>query len=308
MQPEKIAVVVNPVSANGKTGKRWPQVEEAFKKAGVAIDFTFTKAPGHATEITKKYLKEGYNLIISVGGDGTANEVVNGFFEKDKPINELAAAGFMSTGTGRDFGRTIGTPKMINEAVEHILKSTVRSIDLGRVTFLNNDGQKEQRLFLNIAGLGLDGETVARVNRTSKAFGGFISFLWGTLISLLLYKNKQMTITIDGKEVFSEKLVVLVIGNGRYFGGGMHIAPKAEIQDGFFDLVVIKDMTKLNLIANLPKVYAGTHLDHPQIASFRGRKITVSSPEATLLDLDGEQPGLAPVEIEIWPAAMPLKG
>lgn len=308
MQPNKIAVVVNPVSANGKTGKRWPLVKEAFEKTGAKIDYTFTTGPLHATEITKNYLKEGYNLIVSVGGDGTANEVVNGFFEQGKPVNELASAGFMSAGTGRDFGRTIETPKGINEAVEHILKSVVRPIDLGQVSYINNAGEKEKRLFINIAGLGLDGETVARVNRTSKSLGGFISFLWGTVVSLMLYKNKQMTILVDGSEIVNEKIAVVVVGNGRYFGGGMCIAPGAEVSDGLFDVVVIKNMTKPTLLANLPRVYKGTHLTHPEVASLRGRKVTVYSPEMALLDLDGEQPGRAPVEIEILPGVMPLKG
>jgi len=308
LQPNKIAVVVNPASANGKTGKKWPEVEDAFKKAGAAIDFCFTTAPHHATEITRKYLHDGFNLIISVGGDGTANEVVNGFFEGGKPINELAAAGFMSTGTGRDFGRTIGTPKVINEAVQHILNSKVRSVDLGQVTYINNENKQEKRFFINIAGLGLDGETVARVNRTSKALGGFISFLWGTLVSLILYKNKTMTILIDGKEVFNEKVAVIVVGNGRYFGGGMCIAPEADISDGQFDIVVIKGMAKTKLIFNLPKVYAGKHLFHPNITSMRGGKIAVLSSDNTLLDLDGEQPGKAPVEIELIPGAFQLKG
>ncbi len=308
MQPNKIAVVVNPASANGKTGKKWPEVENAFKNAGVSIDVTFTGAPHHATEITRNYLYDGYNLIISVGGDGTANEVVNGFFEDGKPINELAAAGFMSTGTGRDLGRTIGTPEGINEAVLHILNSPVRSVDLGRVNYISNEGKQEKRSFINIAGIGLDGETVARVNRTSKALGGFISFLWGTLVSLLLYKNKAMTISIDGKEVFKEKVAVIVVGNGRYFGGGMCIAPGADISDGEFDIVVIKGMTKASLIVNLPKVYAGKHLFHPNITTMKGKNVVVYSSESALLDLDGEQPGKAPVEIELLPGAMQLKG
>lgn len=308
MPSPKIALVVNPVSANGTTAKRWPEVEAAFQEADAEFSYSFTEAPEHATDITRTYLQQGYDLIISVGGDGTANEVVNGFFNEGQVINPQAAAAFMSTGTGRDLGRTIGTPPSINEAVKHILQSSVRSVDLGRVTFKNNQDAEDVRYFINVAGLGLDGDTVARVNHTSKALGGFVSFLWGTLISLMLYKNKKMTITVDGVEICSEPVTVIVIGNGRYFGGGMCIAPRAAIDDGLFDIVILRGLSKPALIVNLPKVYCGKHLDHPRITSLRGKQIIVGSPEGALLDLDGEQPGSTPVTIELIPAALNLKG
>ena len=309
MQSSRIAVVVNPASANGTTAKRWPEVAAAFAEAGVEITHSFTEAPGHATAITHKYLNDGYNLIVSVGGDGTANEVVNGFFRDDgQLINSQASVAFMSTGTGRDLGRTIGTPPTVKEAVSHILNSPLRPIDLGRVTFTENSGERQNRYFVNVAGLGLDGDTVARVNRTSKALGGFISFLWGTLVSLMLYKNKQMSITVDGALICDEPVTVVVIGNGRYFGGGMCIAPNAIIDDGLFDIVILRGLSKPALLINLPKVYGGKHLNHPRITSLRGRKISINSKEQALLDLDGEQPGRAPVEIELLPAAFNLKG
>jgi len=274
----------------------------------VKISHKFTERPLHATTITRDYLQEGYDLIISVGGDGTANEVVNGFFSSGQLINRQAAVAFMSTGTGRDLGRTIGTPPTIPEAVQHILQGSIRSIDLGQVAFINNQGAEEIRYFINVAGLGLDGDTVARVNRTSKALGGFISFLWGTLVSLMLYKNKQMTITVDDAEICSESITVVVIGNGRYFGGGMCIAPGAIIDDGLFDIVILRGLSKPALLANLPKVYGGTHLSHPRITSLRGRKVNITSTGEALLDLDGEQPGRAPINVKLLPAAIYLKG
>jgi len=308
LQQIKIAVVVNPASANGTTGRRWPEVADALEEAGARYDYTFTEAPYHATEITARYLKDGYDLIISVGGDGTANEVINGFFKKGILINEQAAVSFMSTGTGRDLGRTIGTPAGIREAVNHLMKSTDRLVDVGKVSFTNKQGNREVRYFINVAGLGLDGDTVARVNRTSKALGGFVSFLWGTVISLLLYKNRQMKITVDDREVCDEPVTLVVIGNGCYFGGGMQIAPNAKIDDGLFDIIILRGFSKPALLANLPKVYGGKHLNHPRISSLRGKKIEVTSAEGALLDLDGEQPGSTPVEVELLPGAIKLRG
>lgn len=308
MEDCKLAVIVNPASANGSTEKRWPEIAAALQQEGLSFTHTLTEAPGHATEITASYLRDGYNLILSVGGDGTANEVVNGFFVDNISAKKDAAVGFLSTGTGRDLGRTLGTPKEPTEAVRHILKAPLRQVDVGKITFSNSDGDKVLRYFINVAGLGLDGDTCDRVNRTSKALGGFISFLWGTVVSLALYKNKNMSITVDEKLICDEPVTIIVAGNGRYFGGGMCVAPHAEIDDGLFDIIILRNLSKLNLLYNLPKVYSGSHLNHPRITSLRGKKITVTSGGDALLELDGEQTGQAPVEIEILPGAITIKG
>jgi diacylglycerol kinase (ATP) len=304
----KTAVVVNPVSANGTTFKRWPEIAASFKREGLSFVYSLTERPGHATEITRRYLSEGYDLIISVGGDGTVNEVVNGFFVNGNMVGNNAALSFISTGTGRDLGRTIGMPTDTDDAIRHILKSPLRPVDVGKVTYVDNHGKKAVRYFINVAGLGLDGDIAVRVNRTSKALGGFISFLWGTVITLLLYKNQNMTISIDEKQICDEPITIIVIGNGCYFGGGMYVAPNALIDDGFFDIIILENLSKVELLINLPKVYRGSHLSHPRINSFRGKKVKVSAYGSVLLELDGEQPGRAPVEIELLEKALQLKG
>jgi len=140
----------------------------------------------------------------------------------------------------------------------------------------------------------LGGDTVARVNRTSKALGGFVSFLWGTVVSLCLYKN----IIVDGETICDEPITVVVAGNGRFFGGGMCVAPNAVIDDGYFDIIILRDLSKLDLLMNLPKVYGGKHLGHPRISSMRGKRIEIISGENALLDIDGEQPGYAPINLK----------
>ncbi len=308
MEKLKAALVVNPASGNGTTGKRWPEMAAIIADEGISFEHNFTEAPGHATELTRQLLKEGHELIIAVGGDGTTNEVINGFFDQDlKLINPHAAISFISGGTGRDLIRTIGIPTDTAEAAKHIISSPIRPIDLGRASYINNQGFSEVRHFINVAGLGLDGATVDRVNKTSKALGGFISFLWATVTTLVLYKNQQMKISVDGVDICDEPVTVVVFGNGRYFGGGMYIAPNAEVNDGLFDIVILKDLSKINLLLSLPRVYKGTHLSHPRITSLRGRSIKVFADEVALLDLDGEQPGRAPVEIELLPLAINLK-
>lgn len=303
------AIVVNPASANGATGRRWPEMAEAIKQEGISFEHRFTDGPGHATEITRQFLKDGHDLIIAVGGDGTTNEVINGFFDQSgAAIRPGAAVSFISGGTGRDLIRTIGIPTDTAEAARHLVNSSTRPVDLGRVSFLNNQGLPEVRYFINVAGLGLDGATVDRVNKTSKALGGFVCFLWATVVTLLLYKNQKMRIIVDGEEVCNEPVTVVVFGNGRYFGSGMCIAPDALVDDGLFDIVILKDLSKINLLLSLPRVYKGTHLSHPRITSLQGKSVKVEASSEALLDLDGEQPGHAPVEIEIIPKAINLRG
>lgn len=308
MSAVKTAVVVNPASANGATARRWPQIAALLEREGIEFKHYLTGGPGEATVLTRQALQEGCDLVVSVGGDGTANEVVNGFFDGSGPVRPEAALGFISTGTGSDLIKTLLIPKEPAEAVKQLARSEPRAVDAGKVTFINEKGERQTRYFINVAGLGLDGDTVARVNRSSKALGGFVSFLWGTVVSLLLYRNRRMAVTVDGELVCDEPLTLAVFANGKYFGGGMCIAPAAEMADGLFEVIILHNLSKPALLLNLPRVYKGTHLSHPKITSLRGRKITVHSPETALLDLDGEQPGRAPLEIELLPLALRIKG
>lgn len=308
MNSKKIAVVVNPASANGTTAKRWPEIQSLMEKEGLSPAVFFTSGPGDATRLTRRAMEDGYDLIVSAGGDGTANEVVNGFISPQGIVREGVAVGFISMGTGGDLIKTLGIPKDPAEAVRHLLKSRCRPLDLGRVSYVRHDGEVDTRYFINVAGLGLDGDTVARVNRTSKVLGGFISFLWGTVASLLLYRNQPMTIVVDGKLICDAPVTFVVIGNGRYFGGGMFIAPPAEMDDGLFEVIILRNLSKVALLANLPKVYRGTHLGHPKITSLRGRIVEIETSGSALLNLDGEQPGRAPVKIELISRALLVQG
>ncbi len=288
----KTAVLVNPVSANGKTGKRWPEIASQLKVEGLDFDCFMTGGPGQATDLTRRALQQGFRLVIAVGGDGTANEVINGFFTPEGPVSGEAAIAFIPSGTGNDLVDSLQVPRGSREAIRHLMDSPPRRLDLGRVRFTGADGNLCTRYFVNVAGLGLDGETVARVNRTSKALGGFVSFLWGTVITLLLYRNQEMAIAVDGESVYEGAVTLVAAGNGRCFGGGMCIAPRAVMDDGLLDIVIAQDMSKAELLALLPKVYKGRHLGHPRIKYLHGKKVTISSPGLVLLNIDDPEAGL----------------
>lgn len=305
----KIKAVVNPQSANGKTHHDWPAIEQKLVNALGPIDVDFTEGIESAIYLTRHALKEGYEHIIAVGGDGTTNETINGFFENDKLINSNAIFSVISRGTGGDFGKTIGVSKQTSSAIKSIVEGKVTKMDVGKITFVGNNGRGTVRYFNNIASFGMGGEVDRRVNASSaaKLIGGKGAFLWATLRTTILYKNKKIRLTID--DHYDEELIIrnVAIANGQYFGGGMWVAPKAKIDDGIFDVVIIGDVSRRSTVMNMSSFYDGSHVEHPDISYLHGKKIVATSDEEVLLDVDGEAPGRLNATFEILPGAIKLK-
>lgn len=303
---KKAMAIINPVSSNGRTGRRWPEISALLQKSDLVFDYRFTQASGDARNIARESLEEGYETLISIGGDGTLNEIVNGFFLVSEEIRDRSALGIISMGTGGDFIRTAGIPKNVAEAVLKIAEGKTFLMDIALSRFIDNNGQKTSRYFCNTVDIGLGGDTAARVNRSNKALGGFISFLYSVIITLILYKNKEVTIVLNDKGVITGKTAILAVTNGKYFGGGMKIAPLAELDDGLLDIVFAPDLSKLKLFSSIPSIYRGTHLAIKDLQYFRGKKITITSPEKILIEMDGETPGWTPLEVEIIPRALKI--
>ncbi len=296
--------VVNLKSANGKTEKLWPDIKKALSEAIDSFEFAFTTGQYTAPDMTKQAIKSGFSRIISVGGDGTLNEVVNGFFEQDKPVNPQAVLGVISMGTGADFIKTTGIPKPYQDAVKVINRANTRTLDAGKIKFMSSAGKETTRYFINIADAGIGGETVDRVNRTTKMFGGFVSFLWGTILTLVTYKNKNITITLDGNKPYDAEINMLAIANCQFFGGGMHIAPKAIPDDGMFDIVIIGKAGFIDFLRNSSKIYKGTHINDPKIGYMHAKHVELISKDRVLLDVDGEQPGMLPATFDLLPKSI----
>jgi diacylglycerol kinase (ATP) len=300
--------VVNPESANGSTRKRWPEYLIRLREEGYLIDYAYTTEPRDATRVTQRSLKKGYTHIIAVGGDGTMNEVVNGFFSNGQLINPEAELALFSHGTGGDLIRTLQVSRGIESFLDILRRGHKRLIDVGEVFFQNEYQEQNHRYFLNVADVGLGGETVARVNKQSKLLGGKLSFLIGSVLSILRYRNKVMCCKIDGEMIFEGRINSIMVANGRYIGGGMMIAPHAELDDGLFDVVCLGNFSKLMLLLHLPKIYKGTHLEIPGVSVHRGRSVVITTVEKALLDIDGEQPGHAPLTFSLHPKALCLWG
>ena len=297
-------ITVNPVSAAGRTRKAWPKMERLLRERGASFDWRFTERPGHATEMAREALKQRYDVIVAVGGDRTLNEVVNGFFEDDRLINPQAHLGLIPCGTGSDFRRSVGVPRDPRGAIERLLSGRVMPVDLGKVRFRGRSGHEETRYFINIADLGLGGETAERVNAVPKFLGGLLSFFIGAVVTILLYRNKQVEVILDDREVIRGRVNTVVVANGRYFAGGMFIAPNAHPDSGLFNVILIGDLGRFELIYNLLRVYRGTHLRNPKIKEAVARTVYVRSQERMVLEMDGEVPGFAEAEFSVVPGAV----
>ena len=293
-------LIVNPVAGAGRTAKKWPQIMARLQSIGLRFEHDLTEAPGHARELARSAADRGYELVVSVGGDGTINEVVNGLYDAGNIADVML--GIIGTGTGHDYIRTIGIPWAYQEACQCLKSPKKFVVDVGVIEYFV-DGQMVKRLFVNFAGLGFDAEIVKATTQKYKALNSTASYLTGLFTALLFYKNKEVTLIVDG-EVSERKVCTVLVSNGKYGGGGMLAAPDAELTDGLLDVLIIGDLSKPDLLWSLPRVYKGTHLTHPKVTMKRAKEIEIQSTEAVSLQVDGELLGELPARFYVLPAAL----
>jgi diacylglycerol kinase (ATP) len=293
--------IVNPVAGAGRTAREWPRIMDVFRGNGLRFDYDVTEAPGHAIELARESARNGYDMVVSVGGDGTINEIVNGLYASGN-ISD-ATLGIVSTGTGSDYIRTVGIPRRSNEACHCLLRMKKRVVDLGVVEY-TKDGRQEERLFVNFAGFGFDAEIVRRTTQQFKALGALPSYLLGVLTTLVSYRNRDITIRIDG-ESQDMRVCTVVMNNGRYGGGSMFTAPHAELADGLLDVMIVGNLSKPDLLWSIPRIYKGTHLTHPKVTMKKAKEIEVESSSGKVqLQADGELLGEVPARFRVLPSTL----
>jgi len=301
-QPSHTVFLVNPASANGSTGRRWPELARRAAAAGLEGATLFSERQGHLAELAREAALDGAELLVVVGGDGSVNEVVNGL----AGLGRQPAVAVVPRGTGWDFSRTFGIPRKIDDAVQIALQGDVRTIDLGRASYRAWDGSDATAWFANVASAGMSGAIAKRANETTKALGGKASYLWATFAVFSGWEATEIAVAVDG-ERRAGPMFDVVIANGRFFGGGLEICPEAEPDDGLFDVLTIGDVTKRDLVQTMPRMYRGTHLPHPKAELLRGSSVTVKSETPLPIELDGEQPGTTPVTFEVAAGALRLR-
>jgi diacylglycerol kinase (ATP) len=297
----RVVFLVNPASDNGATGRRWPQLAHELALAGLSGDTLFSDGPGRLAALAQQAASDGATLLVVVGGDGSVNEVANGIAQQ--PGVEIAV---LASGTGWDFVRTYGITRRPDAAAAVALRGATREIDLGKVTYRTWAGSDATAWFANVASAGMSGAIAQRANETTKALGGKVSYAWATLAVFARWHNSQVRVSVDDA-TRSGLMQDAIVANGRFFGGGMKICPEAEPDDGLFDVLLIGDLTRAELLATMPKLYRGTHLPHPKGELLRGRVVTVEADEPLPIELDGEQPGTTPARFEIVPRALRVR-
>ncbi|MBI4618231.1 MAG: YegS/Rv2252/BmrU family lipid kinase [Planctomycetes bacterium] len=299
-------VIANPRAAGGRVG-RWIEANRRRIEAALpGTELALTAGTGDATRLARRAIDSGVTTVVSIGGDGTASETLGGFFDGDRPVRPGVALAIVDGGTGGDFARLVRAPRLDAWRPEGIARARRRAIDVGHVAYTHRDGSPGARVFLNIASFGSGGEVVDRVNRSSKRFGGFLTFGAVSLSVSLTYRNRPVRILADGEEIARGPIFVGAVANGRWFGGGMRIAPRARLDDGAFDLVLLPHRRPVRRLAVGLAIYQGAHLRDRETFWRRASRVEAIplDPEPVLLDVDGEQPGRLPATFRILPRAV----
>lgn len=293
-------VIVNPVAGAHSTHRKWPLISQRLREVGLSFDHEYTEGVGHAIELARAAANDGYRYLVAVGGDGTVNEVANGILSSTDL--KRTTLGVVSTGTGGDFVRSVGIPRDYASACSLLTSQRRLLIDVGVVEYMSA-GKTERRFFVNGAGVGFDAEVVKATESLPKYFGGTVPYIGGLLRSLIGFKNKTVVLTV-GERVETKRILSIVVSNGCYFGGGMRVAPQAELGDGLLDVMTVDDMGRFELLKAFPTIYKGTHITHPKVRMEKATHITIESSGRVLVHADGELLGETPASFWLVPAAL----
>jgi YegS/Rv2252/BmrU family lipid kinase len=304
--PLRTMVIVNPTSGAGASGRRWQRTARALNEALGAFEHDFTREPLHATRLARQALDGGCEMVVAVGGDGTLNEVVCGFFDAGRPVAPQALLGVVALGTGSDFARTLGQPGL-EEACARLGGRDSRLIDVGHARFTSHAGAPTQRCFVNVASFGCSGRVTRLVSPRLKRVSGSLAFTLATVRALATFHDQRVSMSLDGGPALEYSITNCAFCNARFFGGGMQVGPQASIDDGRFDVTLWSGFGLLDFVRKRRSLYSGAHVDDPGTRLLHASHATAESAAEVLFELDGESVGRLPVELRILPRALRLK-
>lgn len=287
----EVVAIVNRTAGTGKCERLWPEVATYLEELGLELQVNFTKGEGDAIHLAKEAASNGAQAVLSVGGDGTLNEVVNGLVGFPD-----VTLGIIPAGSGNDFIRSLGVnPSDWQSACQIIARGQTKSIDLGQVN---------GRHFINVSGVGFDATVVNCANTWGKAhFPSSLAYVAAVLKTLREFKPSRIKIQLDEQEIEAVSWLVAV-ASGQYFGGGMWIAPEADLHDGLFDVCVLGDLSKLAFLWAFPSIFSGKHLKHPAIKLYRARRVRVTADRPMLVQADGEVIASTPISFAVRQAGL----
>jgi len=266
-----------------------------------------TTAPLDATRSTRTAIEQGAELIVVIGGDGTVHEVVNGFSANGRLINPSCQLGVVGSGTAQDVIKSFNLPASTKDQIAVACGHVRRSVDVGKVSFTDPAGVLREQLFLNECQPGIAAVVVQRFQAHHKWLGGFLGFGLTAVTTAATHKEQVMTVELDGKNIVTDAFLGVVVANGGYAGGGMHFAPRAKVDDGLLDVVIIHKQQIPSRLLNFPKIYFGTHINLSWISYYQARAVNVTSAEKVPVEADGEFLGYLPCAMEVLPHSLLLK-
>lgn len=303
---DKWLVIVNPNAGKKKGEKDWPVISSLLSEAGFNYKHLFTESRGEAMTLAKEHIKEGFQKIIVVGGDGTLNEVVNGIFQQDRFASTDITLGMIMVGTGNDWGRMYQLKHKYQKAVKILKKQRLFIQDAGLVKYY--EGTREiERYFINIAGLGYDALVAKMTNKMKdQGGGGTMAYLMNLIKGLFRYNHAYLEVEIDGHQVYKGKVFSMSVGICKYNGGGMMQLPFAIPDDGLLDVTIFKNVKKMTVVRNLKKLYTGTFTTLPFVETYRGNTVSIisSTRNQSNLETDGESLGHSPFTFTIIPKSV----
>lgn len=306
----RVRAIINPSAGSGAALRCLPELLREVERAGALADSAETRGPRDAARLVREAHADGIDCVAIVGGDGTLNDAVQAFIDSEgRPVAGPVLA-VVPSGTGGDFRRTFGLGTNVAEAVARLMSSPPRPVDLGVLRLTGHDGATIVRAFVNITSFGLGGLTDRIVNESPKWWGGRLSFFVGTLRAMAVYRNAPVRVLVDGRPFLEGPIVNVAMANGRYFGGGMKIAPDADPGDGLLDVIALGDLSPVRTTLLSPHVYRGTHVQQPSVHVTRGKEISAEPLVAraeVLIDMDGETPGRLPLSAAVLPAALRMR-
>jgi YegS/Rv2252/BmrU family lipid kinase len=306
----RVAVLLNPAAGSGSASRRAPEVLRLLRAEGAEAELFETKGPGDAARVVRASADAGFDCVAVMGGDGTFNEACQAFIDERGEARPGPQLGLIPSGTGGDFRKSFELGTSLDEAVLRMVRSAPRRVDLGLLEVTAHGGGSVRRAFVNIMSFGLGGLTDRIVEAGPKWIGGKGAFYLGAVRGLIAYRNAPVRVRVDGRVFLEAPIVNVAVANGRYFGGGMKVAPDADVSDGAFDVIGMADMTRVQTLGLSSHIYQGTHIGRPGVTNTRGALVEAESlvpGGEVLVDMDGETPGRLPLRARLAPGALELR-
>jgi diacylglycerol kinase (ATP) len=299
----RLLTIVNTAAGAGRTGRRWPALARELGRCGLAYDPAFTRAAGDAARLARQAAVDGYAAVVAVGGDGTINEVLNGLMAAAAAGYPPPALGVLPSGTAQDFARSVGIPLEARAAVAYLARAQPRPLDVGRIRFQAG----AVHYFANYAGTGFDALVAAKARAWRHLLRGAAPYVVGFFAVLRGYVPPCLELRLDDTAPRRvPRVTLLILANGPNYAGYLRIAPQARLDDGLLDLIVVRDVGRLELLLHLPLAISGRHLHHPKVTALRARSVDVAAGTPLPVQSDGEVVGTLPARFDVLPGALRL--